>query len=79
MITRIFEHQMTTYSYDTSDGNKIPESKTLLESDSFQTIHIFADDGYVFKSRLTNEILTNHISIGSSDSIDNYEEVQIDS
>lgn len=79
MTIRVYEHQLMTYVYDTTDGTLIPDSKTLEDSKSFQVVHIFADEGHVFKSRLTGEVLTKHISIGSNDSVDNYEEVPINS
>lgn len=79
MTIRIYEHQLMTYVYDTTDGTLIPDSKTLEDSDSFQVVHIFADEGCTFKSRLTGEILTKHISIGTNDNTNNYEEIPLNS
>ena len=58
-----------------SFDHDIIETKRLNNSDCFTTIHIYADDGKVFKRISTNEVLTNHIGIGSEDSISNYEEI----
>lgn len=79
MKTRIYEHQLMTYVYDTDNGVLIHESKTLEDSDNFQVVHIFADEGHIFRCKSDGTILTNHISIGSNDSVDNYEEVPINS
>lgn len=76
MRVEIYEAEVNEYVYDANEnGNKIEETKRLNNSDVFSTIHIFAEDGKVFRRISTNEILTNHIGIGSEDTIFDYEEI----
>lgn len=36
---------------------------------------IYADEGFIFRNKLTGAAVSNHITLGSDDSIDNYEEI----
>ncbi len=78
MTVKIIETTIVDYTYDVDEnGQKIVDSKVLSNSDVFEVVHIYADDGKVFRRISTNEVLTNHIGIGSNDSIDDFEEIFI--
>lgn len=66
MTTKIYKYEIAKYIDDVSDGVDIIEE-----------VHIFADEGKVFRDIRTGEILTNHLSIGTEDSAANYEEITL--
>lgn len=45
-----------------------------IETTSFCTI-VTANEGNVFKNKISGDILTNKIYLGCNDTIDNYEEI----
>lgn len=53
------------------DGEFVPNGQTV----EVTSIDIFADEGKKFKRLSDNVTLSNHISLGTNDSIDDYIEV----
>lgn len=49
----------------------IPNGETTV----IEIIDIYADEGKLFRNKLTGIAISRHITIGSNDSADNYEEV----
>jgi cytochrome c biogenesis protein ResB len=51
----------------------VPDGETI----EVATTDIYSGEGKVFKRKSDNAILSTHITIGTDDSINNYEEVDI--
>ena len=49
----------------------VPNGETI----TIESTDIYADDGFIFKNKLTGAILSQHITLGSDDSVENYEEI----
>lgn len=72
----IYETEIKRYSYSANENNEaIAETKALENFDTFTELHIFADEGKVFRRISTGEILTAHIGVGSNDNVNDFEEI----
>jgi len=72
----IYETEIKRYTYSANENNEaISETKALENSDTFTELHIFADDGKVFRRISTGEVLTAHIGVGSNDNVNDFEEI----
>lgn len=71
MKKQIVRTTVTETVFD-DEGNAIGE-----RTDTFDTVHIFAENGMVFCEKATGDILTNHLSIGTEDDENNYEEIAV--
>lgn len=60
---------------ENADGtiDLIPNGKTT----TIDIIDIYADDGKKFRNKITGIAISRHITLGSNDNIDNYEEITI--
>lgn len=47
------------------------------ETTTIDIVDIYADEGKKFRNKITGVAITRHITIGSNDSVDNYEEIII--
>lgn len=75
----IYETEVKVKTFDADEnGEKIESTEEFDSADTFQQVHIFADEGKVFRRISDGEVLTAHIGIGTFDSVDNYEEVDAD-
>ena len=50
----------------------IPNGKTI----TVEIVDIYADEGYLFRNKITGIAVSRHITIGGNDSVENYEEVK---
>lgn len=73
----IYRTEVVVHAYEVGANNeKIENTKKLENTDEWDELHIFADEGKVFRRISTGEVLTNHIGVGSNDDPNDFEEIE---
>lgn len=76
MTKKIYETDIKIYTYDVNAQNeKIQNTQQLDSTDMWDELHLFAAPGKVIRQISTGEVLTDHISVGSLDDPNDFEEI----
>lgn len=60
---------------DQNISNIMDEDRKIIRSKTSETFILFPDEGKKLRHKITGKIIEEYIALGSSDSKDNYEEV----
>lgn len=72
----IYTTEVNVFAFDVDENNnKIESTKRVDNIDTWDELHIFADEGKVFRRISTGEVLTEHIGVGSEDDVNDFEEI----
>ena len=71
----IYTTTVTVTACDADDNGKLPDTERQERTDTWDELHIFADEGKIFRRISTGEVLTAHIGVGTFDDVNDFEEV----
>lgn len=76
MYSEIITQKIQKYSFVFNDEHEIVGQTPIEgEFDIFEETHLYSENGFVLVRKSPREVLGNHVLIGTSDKVDNYEEI----